>query len=108
MAWTPEGSYAETCSCELMCPCNLSFDHGATYDVESRGDGSARQPPPRGRPAPASVGDPETRPVRGGADPNAPLERAAQHLGAGEARCARHRFERLRAVLEQDPRALDS
>ena len=22
----------ETCSCELMCPCNLSFDHGATYD----------------------------------------------------------------------------
>src|SRR4051794_39066831 len=27
-----KGSYAETCSCELMCPCNLSFDHGATYD----------------------------------------------------------------------------
>jgi hypothetical protein len=26
------GSYVETCSCELMCPCNLSFDHGATYD----------------------------------------------------------------------------
>src|SRR4051794_37555753 len=20
------------CSCELMCPCNLTFDHGATYD----------------------------------------------------------------------------
>jgi hypothetical protein len=32
MAWNLEGSYAETCSCELMCPCNLSFDHGATYD----------------------------------------------------------------------------
>ena len=32
MAWSLSGSYAETCSCELMCPCNLSFDHGATYD----------------------------------------------------------------------------
>jgi hypothetical protein len=32
MAWKLTGSYAETCSCELMCPCNLSFDHGATYD----------------------------------------------------------------------------
>jgi hypothetical protein len=32
MAWTLKGSYAETCSCELMCPCNLTFDHGATYD----------------------------------------------------------------------------
>jgi hypothetical protein len=32
MAWNIKGSYAETCSCELMCPCNLSFDHGATYD----------------------------------------------------------------------------
>jgi hypothetical protein len=32
MAWDLEGSYAETCSCELMCPCNLSLDHGATYD----------------------------------------------------------------------------
>jgi hypothetical protein len=32
MAWSLKGSYAETCSCELMCPCNLSFDHGATYD----------------------------------------------------------------------------
>ena len=32
MSWTLKGSYAETCSCELMCPCNLSFDHGATYD----------------------------------------------------------------------------
>src|SRR5438477_6249801 len=32
MAWHLKGSYVETCSCELMCPCNLSFDHGATYD----------------------------------------------------------------------------
>ena len=32
MAWSLKGSYFETCSCDLMCPCNLSFDHGATYD----------------------------------------------------------------------------
>jgi hypothetical protein len=32
MAWDLSGSYVETCSCELMCPCNLSLDHGATYD----------------------------------------------------------------------------
>jgi hypothetical protein len=32
VAWNLKGSYFETCSCELMCPCNLSFDHGATYD----------------------------------------------------------------------------
>ena len=32
MAWNLRGSYFETCSCELMCPCNMSFDHGATYD----------------------------------------------------------------------------
>jgi hypothetical protein len=32
MAWSIKGSYAETCSCELMCPCNLSLDNGATYD----------------------------------------------------------------------------
>ena len=32
MSWNLRGSYTETCSCELMCPCNLSFDHGATYD----------------------------------------------------------------------------
>ena len=32
MAWRIKGSYAETCSCELMCPCNMSLDHGATYD----------------------------------------------------------------------------
>jgi hypothetical protein len=32
MAWSLKGEYVETCSCELMCPCNLSLDHGATYD----------------------------------------------------------------------------
>jgi len=32
MSWNLKGSYAETCSCDLMCPCNLSFDHGATHD----------------------------------------------------------------------------
>jgi len=32
MAWSIEGTYFETCSCELMCPCTMSFDHGATYD----------------------------------------------------------------------------
>jgi uncharacterized protein DUF1326 len=32
MSWNLEGSYFETCSCELMCPCNLSLSHGATYD----------------------------------------------------------------------------
>ena len=32
MAWNLKGNYVETCSCELMCPCNMSLDHGATYD----------------------------------------------------------------------------
>lgn len=32
MAWNLKGSYVETCSCDLMCPCNMSMDHGATYD----------------------------------------------------------------------------
>jgi hypothetical protein len=32
MSWNLKGSYVETCSCELMCPCSLSLDHGATYD----------------------------------------------------------------------------
>ena len=35
MPWNLKGSYVETCSCELMCPCNLSFDHGATYEGKS-------------------------------------------------------------------------
>src|SRR5436853_6268914 len=32
MPWKLKGSYVETCSCDLICPCNASFDHGATYD----------------------------------------------------------------------------
>ena len=32
MSWSLKGSYFETCSCDLMCACNFSFDHGATYD----------------------------------------------------------------------------
>ena len=32
MAWKLRGSYFETCSCDLLCPCIVSMDHGATYD----------------------------------------------------------------------------
>jgi hypothetical protein len=32
MAWTMKGSYVETCSCDLICPCNANMAHGATYD----------------------------------------------------------------------------
>ena len=32
MSWSLKGSYTETCSCDLICPCNASMDHGATYD----------------------------------------------------------------------------
>jgi len=32
MAWNLKGSYIETCSCDLICPCNATFDHGVTYD----------------------------------------------------------------------------
>ena len=32
MAWNLKGRYVETCSCDLICPCNATFDHGATYD----------------------------------------------------------------------------
>jgi hypothetical protein len=32
MSWSIKGAFMETCSCELMCPCNMSMDHGATYD----------------------------------------------------------------------------
>jgi hypothetical protein len=30
MAWKLEGSYFETCSCEVVCPCTLSLALGAT------------------------------------------------------------------------------
>ncbi len=32
MAWKLEGSYFETCSCEVVCPCTASLSFGATYD----------------------------------------------------------------------------
>jgi hypothetical protein len=32
MSWKLKGSYVETCSCDLICPCNASFDHGASND----------------------------------------------------------------------------
>ena len=32
MSWNLEGSYFETCSCEVMCPCTASLSLGATYD----------------------------------------------------------------------------
>lgn len=32
MSWNLKGSYVETCSCDLICPCDASFSHGATYD----------------------------------------------------------------------------
>ena len=32
MSWSLKGSYVETCSCDLICPCNASLDYGATYD----------------------------------------------------------------------------
>jgi hypothetical protein len=32
MAWNLEGTYFETCSCEVVCPCTASFALGADYD----------------------------------------------------------------------------
>jgi hypothetical protein len=32
VSWNITGSYVETCSCDLICPCFASFDHGAVYD----------------------------------------------------------------------------
>src|ERR671919_3017067 len=32
MAWKLEGTYFETCSCEVVCPCLASFSLGADYD----------------------------------------------------------------------------
>jgi hypothetical protein len=32
MSWQLKGSYVETCSCDLICPCNANMAHGATYD----------------------------------------------------------------------------
>ena len=32
MAWKLEGTYFETCSCEVVCPCTASLVLGADYD----------------------------------------------------------------------------
>ncbi len=32
MAWKLEGSYFESCSCDVVCPCTASFSLGATHD----------------------------------------------------------------------------
>jgi hypothetical protein len=32
MAWQIEGTYFETCSCEVVCPCTASLSLGADYD----------------------------------------------------------------------------
>ena len=32
MSWHLTGTYFETCSCEVICPCTASLSHGATYD----------------------------------------------------------------------------
>src|SRR5262249_37579176 len=32
MAWTLRGTYFETCSCEVVCPCTTSLSMSATYD----------------------------------------------------------------------------
>src|ERR687883_453009 len=32
MAWNIEGTYFETCSCEVVCPCTVSLALGADYD----------------------------------------------------------------------------
>src|SRR4051812_22029178 len=32
MAWKLEGTYLETCSCEVVCPCTASLALGADYD----------------------------------------------------------------------------
>jgi hypothetical protein len=32
MSWNLAGSYFETCSCDVICPCTASLSHGATQD----------------------------------------------------------------------------
>jgi hypothetical protein len=32
MSWKLAGTYFETCSCEVVCPCTVSLANGATYD----------------------------------------------------------------------------
>src|SRR2546421_94822 len=32
MAWKLDGTYFENCSCDMPCPCTVTFDAGADYD----------------------------------------------------------------------------
>ena len=32
MSWQLDGSYFETCSCDVVCPCTASLALGATHD----------------------------------------------------------------------------
>src|SRR4051794_22997964 len=32
VTWNLEGSYFESCSCDVVCPCTASFDFGATHE----------------------------------------------------------------------------
>lgn len=32
MSWTLDGTYFETCSCDVVCPCTASLAQGATHD----------------------------------------------------------------------------
>src|SRR3954452_2118234 len=32
MAWNISGTYFETCSCEVVCPCTASLSFGASYE----------------------------------------------------------------------------
>jgi hypothetical protein len=32
MSWKLEGSYFETCSCDVVCPCTASLAFGIQYD----------------------------------------------------------------------------
>jgi len=35
MAWSLKGTYFETCSCEVVCPCTASLALGADYDLDT-------------------------------------------------------------------------
>ncbi len=65
MSWNLKGSFVETCSCELMCPCNLTLDHGATYDfcratlAFSIHEGEVEGPDVRGRTAVVIIDTPK-------------------------------------------------
>src|SRR4051812_43830522 len=71
--------------------------------------GRAQRSVPTGGMARAgSGGEPEALAVGGRAHADTPVKGTAQDLGAGEPRGAGDGLERLGAVLEQHPRALDA